>query len=257
MKKTALLVFYMMLVNMMLAQNNFEGIYKGTINEDVATLTLTAPTANELSGTMVDSRQTYVVKATKTANKIKGTATETSLGIAFDLNGVLQNNVLSMDLSITMFGTTESSHIDFVKEGAKKIEPTVPQYSSKQPLPSGATHDPMVVGKWVQESNYSSGYGDNAFGGMSIQSIIFYADGTIADGGSRAMISGSNYGADSGNSQQQAIKGVSWYTKTQQLYLVATENGKTETVLLGKYYIEKGAMLLTGQNGKKILLQKR
>ena len=151
----------------------------------------------------------------------------------------------------------ESSHIDFVKEGAKKSEPSVPQYSSKQPLPSGATHDPMVVGKWVQESNYSSGYGDNAFAGMSIQSIIFYADGTIADGGSRAMISGSNYGGDSGNSQQQAIKGVSWYTKTQQLYLVATENGKTETVLLGKYYIEKGAMLLTGQNGKKILLQKR
>lgn len=123
-------------------------------------------------------------------------------------------------------------------------------------FPNGATHDPKLVGMWTKSETYNSGSGDNYMGSNFEQSMVFFADGTIGEGGSRVSISGSNYlGYTEGGAR--ALPGMYWYNIGNQLYIYTTQNGQTASTHLGKYYIENGAMLITSANGQKLLLQKK
>ena len=70
-------------------------------------------------------------------------------------------------------------------------------------------------------------------------------------------MSGSNYSGQSTGQGGGIIPGAAWYTIGNQLYLMFTENGQTQNVALGKYYVEGNNMLLTGSNGEKILLSRK
>jgi hypothetical protein len=89
------------------------------------------------------------------------------------------------------------------------------------------------------------------------QSVIFLADGGVVDGGSSARMSGSNYsGKSSEGGSYQAVPGLIWYTKDSQIYFTYTQDGKSQTGSLGKYYIENNNMLVTLANGSKVLFSK-
>lgn len=119
-----------------------------------------------------------------------------------------------------------------------------------------AFFDQNLVGKWVNEQIYNSGSGDSFFGGTTTQSLIFYADGSLSDGGSSTTVSGSNYyGSSSDKGASPAIPNVSWYAQNQHIFIKDAVSG--QTVDLGKYYIENGALLITGNNGKKLLFRKK
>ena len=114
-----------------------------------------------------------------------------------------------------------------------------------------------MIGTWTKEELYQSGYGDAYMGAGTSQSMTFLQGGRMAEAGSSSYISGSDYNGQSSDDGGGVIPGVIWYTIGNQLYMQGTENGRTQTVHLGKYYIENNNMLITGTNGEKILLTKK
>jgi hypothetical protein len=248
----------------LMSQNGFVGKYTGQVNGDNIEMTLQNNGQNTLVGNMKDSQQSYVVNASTDGNKLTGTAIESTMGLTFVLDGTLNANQLPMKMTIEVDGQSNTMLVLFTKQGFVS-QPTTSapppdnlgtgQYS-KQKVPAGATNDPNLVGNWVKEEHYRSGYGSDAMSGSFSQSMILFANGSVSDGGSRAGVSGSTY---SGSSEggAQVLPNVLWYNVGNQLYLQGTENGQTQTVHLGKYYIENGKMLITGTNGNKQFLTKR
>jgi hypothetical protein len=240
----------------LISQNVFVGKYTGQVNGDNIEMTLQNSGVNSLNGNMKDSQQSYTVNASTNENKLTGTAIESTMGLTFVLDGTLSGNQISMKMTIEVSGQSNTMLVNFIKQGGSKPQTAkeTPQYS-KPKLPSGATNDPNLVGNWVKQEHYSSGYGSDAMSGSFSQSMILFANGSVSDGGSRAGVSGSNY---SGSSEGggQALPNVLWYNIGNQLYLQVTENGQPQTVHLGKYYIEYGKMLITGKNGNKLFLTK-
>jgi hypothetical protein len=233
------------------SQNTFVGKYTGQVNGDNIVLTLQNNGENTLTGNMKDSEQTYVVNVSFNGPKLTGT------GLTFVLEGTLSGNQLPMNMTIEIGGKTNTTLVQFTKQGSSisSTTTTPPQYS-KPKLPSSATNDPNLVGNWVKQEHYSSGYGSDAMHGSFNQSMILLADGSVSDGGNQAGISGSFYSASSAG-EGQTLPNVSWYNIANQLYLQATQNGQTQAVHLGQYYIENGKMLITGTNGNKLFLTKK
>ena len=179
------------------AQNPFIGTFKGALNGDNITLVLQSSTQNVLTGKMQDSQQTYVVNGTSNGSKMVGTAVEKTMNLTFQLNGTITENHLLMNLTIEILGQKQAMKVDFMKQGtanvASKVDKQTPQYNLPK-MPEGGKIDPNIVGKWVNEQQYNSGSGGNFMGGSTTQSLIFFADGSMSDGGSSAMVSGSKIG---------------------------------------------------------------
>ncbi len=244
-----------------LAQNPFVGTFTGVLNGDNIKLILQESSNNMLIGKMTDSQQVYEVNGTSNGSKMAGTAVEKALNLTFQLNGTIKDNRLSMNLTIEISGQKHDMQVDFTKQGvasaSTKVAEQTPQYN-KPKMPSGGKIDANLVGKWVNEQQYNSGSGTDFFGSSSTQSLVFFADGSLSDGGGSVSISGGNYyGNSSDKGHPMPLPNVSWYVQNQHIFIMAIENGQTQTANLGKYYIENGAMLITGNNGKKLLFQKR
>ena len=241
-----------------ISQNPFSGTYNGKYNGDNIVLMLQNSNNNALVGKMTDSQQNYEVVATSKDNQIQGKAVEKNLNLTFILNGQLVDSQLNMQMTLELNGQKQVLDVVFIKQNnvtsATKPATTTPPQKVK--FPNGATHDPNLVGMWTKSETYNSGSGDNFMGSNFEQSMVFFADGSVGEGGSRASISGSNYsGYTEGGAR--ALPGVYWYNIGNQLYIYTTENGQTASTHLGRYYIENGAMLITGVNGKKMLLQRK
>lgn len=241
------------------AQNPFVGTFTGSTNGDIVTLTLQSQSGNTLVGKMKDSQQIYDVNATTNGSKINGTAVEKTMNLTFILNGTLNGNHLLMGMTIEVLGQKQALEVDFTKQNATTASTKAPEQTplyAKPNLPAGGKIDQNLVGKWVNEQIYNSGSGDSFLGGTTTQSLIFYADGSLSDGGSSTTVSGSNYyGSSSDKGASPAIPNVSWYVQNQHIFIKDFVSG--QTVDLGRYYIENGALLITGNNGKKLLFRKK
>ncbi len=227
---------------------DFSGHYTGTYNGDNVNMTIESAGPGHWSGLITDSQQEYKVTASNQGSNLTGTATCESLGISFDLTGQLKGNTL--DVKMNFLGV--EMLVLFTKAG-KTAPATAAARSSAMPeLPAGARHDPALVGKWMHQENYNSGVGMDGYYSNNTY-LAFNADGTLSDYGGETMM-GSNTGSgQSSNAGMGVIPGVKWYSDKNSLYLVANEKGKTETVRLGRYYIENGALLITADNGTKVL----
>lgn len=116
--------------------------------------------------------------------------------------------------------------------------------------------DPEVVGTWMHESVTSLGSsGDQTF--IQKQELMtFGEDGSLTYGGSKTSVGGnmSDYSEEAGS----AIPDVVWHTKENSIYLTAKDkSGKQETAKMGTYYMEDGKMLITSDNGTKMVLVKQ
>ncbi len=240
-----------------MAQSPFAGNYSSNVNGDNISLNLEDVGTNRLNGKLKDSQQTYYIDATTSGKKISGTATENTMGFTIQLNGFLEGSSLELDMTMSLLGQTETQRVVFVKQNSSSTTSHSKSLPTNNTIPAGANRDPELVGKWQQSDTYTSGSGGNFFSGTSISNIIFLENGTLADGGSQSTMSGSNYYGNSGMSSAQIIPNVVWYTKNQHIFLLATENGQSQTIDVGKYYIENGNMLITATNGKKVLLTKQ
>jgi hypothetical protein len=158
----------------------------------------------------------------------------------------LKGNHLSLKLSI--LGTEIPVELDRENTAADSGRSDTP---AGNPV-AAKQHDQALVGSWTSQSNYNSGgYGQ---GSMSSEStLILLADGRVADGGSRTVVGGSGWSGSSGGAATGVVDGVYWFTENKKLYLQAVQNGKTEVQALGKYYMENNHLLITAENGGKVL----
>ncbi len=223
-----------------LPAQQFAGKYTGAYQGDPVVLQLRAAGANAYTGELNDNHNNYSISATAEGNRLKGQCTETTIGLAMALDGSLADNRLSLSLT---FGATVLT-LELEKEAVAVPAKTTAASGKEQ-------HDPALVGRWTRQSNYNSGYGQ---GYMSTESaIVLFADGRVADGGSRTVTSGADWSGNASSAGSGVVEGLYWYSDKQQIFLRASQNGKTETQALGRYYIENGNMLITGQDGTKTL----
>lgn len=228
-----------------LSAQNFTGKYTGTYEGDPVVLTLNNTGGNAYTGDMNDGSNNYKIVATSQGKTLKGTCTEITQNITLDMSGTLEGAKLAIKLNFM------GVDLDFevFKEGGQKPATAKPQAAAPK---DNKQRDPVVVGRWVRQENYNSGYGQS--GSMSSESsLVFLADGRVADGGSRTVVGGSDFSGSSSSEAGGVVEGLIWYTDKQNLYLQVTENGKTETQMLGRYYVENNNMLVTGQDGTKVL----
>lgn len=235
------------------------GQYHANLQGDELVLGINLKSGTSYIGTMTDSHQKYSLNLELSNGiDVSGTAKEYSMGLQFDVVGKIDGDKLSLTFSFTLGNESDQMKIDFTREGneVQGMAGTSPNSQAMPGLPKDATHPRDLVGTWTKEELYQSGYGDNYMGAGFSESMTFLADGQLSDGSSSATMSGSNYSGQSTGQGTGVIPNVKWYTIGNQLYMQVTENGQTQEVHLGKYFVENGSILITGTNGEKILLKK-
>ena len=263
MNKTTCIVLLTISIGLNLfSQVSFEGTYSGQLNGDPVKLILQKLDSKQYKGSMEDSQQKFIINADLKASQLVGFANEESIGLSFQFIAKMNQHQINVSLFSAEIGMTEPLVFDLQKNQQQTVSNSSDQPGEKistKPLdfkfPKEAQHNQELSGIWRKEDQYNSGFGDNYMGASSSQKLILYSNGSVADGGSQTTISGSNYLGQS-EGTFQALPNVFWYNVSNQLYLVSIEEGKTNTVHLGKYYIENGAMLITSSNGTKSLFYK-
>ena len=253
--KLSLLLFSMITSIGLNAQ--WSGTYYGVVNGDNIVVTLEQE-GDILTGSMQDSYQTYFVQGTVDGQEFVGTATESSLFLEFDLYATKVGNRLECTLAYGEGEERLENAFSVEKEGARDNGSSAAEtaVSSDIPFPSGATFPAALQGTWVQNETYNSGYGDNFMGANFSQSMTFYSDGTLSEGASSASMSGSDYYGQSGGEGSGKLEGIGWYAKQKNLYVIVFAEGSWTSVLLGSWYTENNHLLITGENGNKLLLSR-
>lgn len=254
-----LLAFGVFLFNVAYGQPVWLGTYTGVVSGDSVYLEFTTLKEGKLTGTMRDSYNNYNLQGSVKNTAFSGTAVETVLGLTFQMTSSLNGDALTSTLVMDFLGTQNKMDLFLTrkKTGHDKTHSKAIASVSGNPV-SKKLRDQNVIGLWFKESNYSSGYGFNdSYGSMSSREYLeFLADGRLASGGSSTIISGSSYSGSTTSSGQQIAEGWFWYSENNKIYLHISHEGQRQTVALGKYYIENGRMLITGDNGTKLLLTK-
>ncbi len=253
MRYALILLLFSTMAPSLAGQNAFVGEYNGQYNSDPVQMTLKSAGGAALTGELNDGSNVYAVTATAAGNTLTGKAVEPSLNLTFALKGVLAGAQLTLDLTFSLLGQTNTQSIVLTKKGAA----SAPAAPSAPTTAAPGKRDRAVVGTWTKETHTNSGSGSNSAYATTVQGLTFKADGTLRDEGARTVTGGSNFSGDTGTSAAKDVPGTTWYTENQNIYLTVTENGKTQTVKLGRYFIENGKMLITGDNGKKELFYKK
>lgn len=235
--------------------SQWSGKFTGIINGDNVMLDLNQ-NGNLVTGTMKDTYQTFDVTGEVSGNRFAGEATEKSLALTFTLLGEKNNDVINFRLLIDLFGQSSETPFTVTKQG--HTSSSVPSNAGTQRVsfPAEATFPSALVGKWTKNETYNSGYGDNFMGGNFSQSVIFNIDGSVLEGGSNASISGSNYFGQSSDNNTTSASNIKWYAIGNQLHLMIYNNGSWQSAMLGTWYAENNHLLITGQDGKKVLLSR-
>lgn len=257
-KKAVLFINFFLSMLLSIGQSvdgSWSGTVQGSQGSLPAELTLKTLANTQITGQMIvfsnGLKDVYILKGNVSQVNVKGTL-EYKDGTTFSFAMQLNNGQIKQTISYNNQVILEGS---FTKAGIATSPPT----TNTAIKPDGLYRDPNLVGKWTNQENYSSNGG---FYGGSSTSIILNADGTIDDGGSSSYVSGPNSSGNSsggGNSAIAQVKaaGARWFTKGNILYWRVKVNGKVTDVPNSKYYIERGALLLTDVNtGKKLLYYK-
>lgn len=234
------------------------GDYTGTLNGDAISISL-IQNGEILSGSMSDSRQNYAIDGRVINNVIDAKAVEPTMGLTIVLSGsLIDKNAIQLKGDLLILGIkTPSFNSTFTRKNI--VKQSVPNAtSSVRPKElQGKAIDPNILGRWREESHYSSGYGSN-FSGSTYTYLTLHADHTMSDDGSVATVSGTNYsGQSSGLGNSKIIPNVWYYTTGNIVMVVGNNNGNIITEKLGTYYIENGKMLITHANSQKKTLYYR
>ncbi|MBA4852617.1 hypothetical protein [Emticicia sp. BO119] len=233
---------------------SFAGVWQGNLQN--ANGTLPAEMNLKVTATnSIDGQLNVMVNGSKDDYVLKGsTRGASATGILTYKDGTVFN--FSMQITNDQISQQVSYNGQVILNGTFNKKTTQMNTVSSD----GLYRDPTLVGKWVIEENYSSGGG---FYGGSSSGIILNADGTIDDGGGSSYVSGPNSSGRSESGGNQMIAeakalGARWYTKGNIFYWRLKINGKVTDIANSKYYIEKGALLLTDlKTGKKQLYYKK
>jgi len=244
------------------SQNPFHGRFSGEVNGDPVVMTLESSGPGKVRGQMQDAHQTYTIEGRVEGKTIAGTATEGTYGLVLEFRGTLNGDHLPLTMEMQSLGTV-SFEVHFRREGSAGVPDNNNTRENNPTTPSGKgkkdnyTRDPAVAGTWVHEEIHNSGYGDQFMGGTISSTITFAADGRMLEGGSSATMSGADYYGSSSGEGNGALEGIRWFTRDQEIWLIASRDGQTQEVKLGRYAFGGGAMRITADNGEKLLLKRQ
>jgi len=258
-----LLILLVFITTSPFAQSSAEGDilagnYSATLEGANVTLRLKYKHGSTYTGVMNDGYQTIKMTLERSGTTVTGEAIEPTLGITLGILGEVMGNELSLSFIVDVTGEENTMDILFTRD----IETSQPAESTDFPepialvFPVGAEHPEEITGTWSKEEMYQSGSGTNYMGAGFTESMTFLPDGHIAEAGSAASISGSNYSGQSTGTGSGIIQGLAWYTMGNRIFLQVTDAGKTQNLPLGTFYIEGNNMLITGTSGEKLLLTK-
>ncbi|TAE47090.1 MAG: hypothetical protein EAZ89_18760 [Bacteroidetes bacterium] len=242
------------------AGKTWEGSYKGDVKGESLTLMIEKENEASLSGTLNDGYQIFLFKAEAQGTAFTGTLSNAEQSIVLPVKGSLKGTALDLEMEIQgekISAVLEKNMGDVAQKNEATSEDTDKEASGKEEREtrsSGKERDPRLVGTWEYQENRSDPFGGSTFN----QRMVFFADGGFGDGGSDASVSGGGGSGLSTDNTVTRIPNVSWHSEGKNIYFTGTdENGRTQTEKLGRYHIENGAMLITSDNGKKVLFYKK
>ena len=233
-------------------QDPYAGTFTGSLQGDPITLELAPAGANRLTGQMRDSQQAFTVTAETSDGAIRGSAAESTYGITLDFTGRLSGNALTLTFTVQGMDM-EGFDVAFTRAGSTSQQASTP---TGVIVKDGRTRDPALVGTWVNEQIYNSGYGDNFMGSTTITRITLARDGRVYEGASSTTMGGSNYTGQSTGQGAGEVPGVRWYTKDREIWFSVTQDGVTQQARMGRYAVDGANMLVTADNGEKMLFRK-
>jgi hypothetical protein len=233
-------------------QDPYAGTFSGSLQGDPITLELTPAGSGRLTGQMRDSQQTFAVTAETANGAIRGAASETTYGITLDFTGRLSGNALTLTFTVQGMDM-EGFDVAFTRSGSTGQQAPPP---TGVIVEDGRTRDPALVGTWVNEQIYISGYGDNFMGSTTITRITLAQDGRVFEGASSTTMGGSNYTGQSNGEGAGEVPGVRWYSKDREIWFSVTQDGVTQQARMGRYAVDGPNMLVTADNGEKMLFRR-
>jgi hypothetical protein len=250
------LVFILLTISHYAMPQSFDGDWNGSMQNANGNLlaemhlkVLSNVVAGQLIVLANGAKDNYILKGNINATTATGTLNYKD-GTVFNFSMQLTNGQIKQEIS---YNGQVILNATFSKQNANVNVASIPNSD-------GLYRDPKLVGKWEIQENYSSSGG---FYGGSSSAIVLNADGTIDDGGSGYYVSGPNSSGKStggGNKMIAEAKafGARWFTKDNIFYWRLLVNGKVTDVANSRYYIERGALLLTDlKTGKKQLYYKK
>jgi hypothetical protein len=237
----------------------FAGNYSVMVNADKLTLVIEPNGGSTYTGVLNDGYTSLTLVFELTGTVFTGVGKEASTGVDIHVKGGIEGDQLLFNIVLDPLVDEVAYTLNFMRDGTEiNGHPGIGNVTqSIMDFPSGATHPEEMLGTWTKEELYQSGYGDAYMGAGTSQSMTFLSGGRLAEAGSSSYISGSDYSGQSTGQGEGILPGVTWYTIDNQLYMQVNENGQTQNVHLGKYYVENNNMLITGTNGEKILLTRK
>ncbi len=239
------------LCSLLPATGQWNGTYNGVVNGDPVRMTL-SQNGDAVTGQLRDSYQTYDITGSISGDHLEGAATESTTRLQFGLQAKLESETLSGKLVLEAEGAMAEVPFVLTRQGASSD----PATGASLPFPPDAQHPTELCGGWTQNESYNSGSGDAFMGANFSQSMAFLPGGRLADGGSRASMSGPDYYGQSSGSGSGLLEGVGWYALGNQFYLLVFHHGSWQPVHLGRWYVEGNNLLITGANNQKLLLSR-
>ncbi len=234
--------------------NPLEGNYTTIVEGSKVSLNIKVNNQDEVSGVMEDGINTYQLKAFISEQGFSGVLEELNEGIEMILSGIIIGNSLQLDLQMTSPVKAEPFSLTFQKVGSTVEE----SQKSTQKTEKSKERDPRLVGVWVYEQIYNSGYGYEGASMNYYETLVFLEDGRVFSGESGVQVSGSYFsGSSSGPSSSPTDE--FWHTKdNRMLFDSPDENGNLVTTDAGRYFIDdQYRMMVTADNGSKRLWVKR
>ncbi len=235
---------------------DFGGTYVGDIRGNKLSMFLKTLDNNKLEGTIFDRGNNFEIKADVTSDVFKGQARDTSGTAVFDIEGSFHIDTLVVMMTMLkpqksapfpipfkkVFINRSTSNEARVKDTVTGVADNTSSGQEINPKTSTSMHDDKVFGMW-EIKNINNKKAPDIF---SRNKYLFF------------NVNGS-YSIISNNDEQGTltpVKGKSWYTASDSIYIISTtDNYPAEN--LGKYLVDEGNLSIQSNNGKMIILQRK
>lgn len=234
---------------------DFGGTYVGDIRGNKLSMFLKTVDKNKIEGTIFDRGNNFIVTADIKDDVFKGQARDSSDKALFDIQGSFHGDTLIVIMAMQKPQKSAAFPIHFKKVfinrsvsndvQTKDPQKTVTEQPSEAPVNKSVSatslYDDKVFGMWAIKGTA----GKNAPDIFSRNKYLFFnVNGSIS------TISNNDKGG-----ALTPLKGKSWYTKNDSLYLQpTTDDAPAEN--LGKYSIDEGNISVQIKSGKMIILQR-
>lgn len=234
---------------------DFAGTYVGDIRGNKLSMFLKTTDKNKLEGTIFDRGNNFIVSADIDDDVFKGQARDSSDQAVFDIEGTYHGDTLTVMMTMMKPQKSESFPIHFIKvfinrsvsneapakDTIARQEETKSSVQDNKSVSATSLYDDKLYGMWKIKNNA----GKNAPDIFSRNKFLFFnVNGSIS------TISNNDKGG-----ALTPLKGKSWYTKSDSLYLQTTSYD-VEAENLGKYNAESGKVTIINNDGATLILSR-